>query len=345
MVGALLVRGNKILAEAYHVRPGEDHAERKVLKKAGPLAKGSTLYVTLEPCCHFGKTPPCTDIIIESGVSHVVAGVRDPFPEVAGKGFQILKKAGIHVTEGVLKDQATRLNETFFTFHEKKRPFVTIKWAMSLDGRTSNDSGHSRWITGDKARSFAHKLRMWHDAIIVGVNTVLLDDPRLTVRIPGFKGRQPVCVILDSQLRTPPQAALFKENHSVIIAYGSIKGQTLVQRAKKLESIGAKLVQIPCKEKYLDIPSLARALFKEGIQSVLVEGGRQVAGSFIQARMVDKLMVFISPKLIGGFSATCPLIFKGISQMTGAIGLEDLRLRRLGPDILLEGYVNNRHRH
>lgn len=339
MVGAVLVRGDAVIAEAYHSRAGEDHAERKALNKAGPKARGATLYVTLEPCCHFGKTPPCTEIIITSGVSRVVAAVRDPFPKVAGKGFRSLKKAGIDVMEGVLQDQARRLNEAFFTFQEKKRPFVTLKWAMSLDGRTSTDSGLSKWITGDMARSFAHKLRSWHDAIAVGVNTVLMDNPLLTVRLPGFTARQPLCVILDTRLRTPPQSALFKEQHRVIIACSPIKGKALLQRAEKLESLGASLLQIPLTDQHLDIHSLLQSLYIEGIQSLLVEGGRHVAGAFIQADMADKLMVFIAPKLLGGLSATSPALFPGILKLTDARDLDGVRLRRLGPDILLEGYI------
>jgi diaminohydroxyphosphoribosylaminopyrimidine deaminase/5-amino-6-(5-phosphoribosylamino)uracil reductase len=341
MVGAVLVRGHEVIAEAYHSRAGEDHAERKALNKAGSLARGATLYVTLEPCCHFGKTPPCTEIIITSGVSRVVAAVRDPFPRVAGKGFRSLKKAGIDVMEGVLQDQARRLNEAFFTFHEQKRPFVTLKWAMSLDGRTSTDSGLSKWITGDKARSYAHKLRSWHDAIAVGVNTVLLDDPRLTVRLPGFTTRQPCCVILDTRLRTPPQSALFREPHRVIIACGLLKGKALLQRAGRIESLGASLLQIPLRDQYLDIHSLLQSLYTEGIQSLLVEGGRHVAGSFIQSRMVDKLMVFIAPKMLGGLFATSPALFPGFGKVTDALELDEFRITRPGPDILLEGYVKS----
>jgi len=342
MVGAVLVRGHEVIAEAYHSRAGEDHAERKALKMAGNRARGATLYVTLEPCCHFGKTPPCTEIIIASGVSRVVAAVRDPFPKVSGKGFQILKNAGIEVIEGVLQDQARTLNEAFFTFHEKKRPFVTLKWAMSLDGRTSTDTGLSKWITGDKARSFAHKLRSWHDAVLVGIRTVLMDDPRLTVRRPGFKSPQPSCVILDTRLRTPPDSALFKESHRVFIACGFIRGKALLQRARRLESLGAFLLQIPLSGQYLDIHSLLHSLYSEGIQSLLVEGGRRVAGSFIQARMVDKFMVFIAPKLLGGLSAASPVLFQGFGQVSDAINLDDVRVTRLIPDILLEGYVKNR---
>jgi diaminohydroxyphosphoribosylaminopyrimidine deaminase/5-amino-6-(5-phosphoribosylamino)uracil reductase len=340
MVGAVLVKKGLILSESYHRRAGEKHAERLALEKAGPSAHGSTLYLTLEPCCHYGKTPPCTDLIIQSGVSRVVSAVQDPFPEVSGKGFRILKKAGILVESGLLEVEARRLNEAFFTYHEKKRPFVMVKWAMSLDGRTSTDSGHSKWITGPKARALAHRLRSYHDAVCVGVNTIIMDNPLLTVRLPGYKGKQPACVILDESLRTPPEAALFRHSHKVYILSGPLKGTDLISRAKKLESKGAFLVQVNLHNRRIDIPSLIEILYRENIQSVFVEGGRMVAGSFFEAGMVDKMGVFIAPRIIGGKNPTSPVICPGIARMKEEPDLSSWLIKRLGPDLYLEGYLN-----
>jgi diaminohydroxyphosphoribosylaminopyrimidine deaminase/5-amino-6-(5-phosphoribosylamino)uracil reductase len=340
MVGAVLVKKGIILSESYHRRAGEKHAERIALEKAGSSARGATLYVTLEPCCHFGKTPPCTNIIIQSGVSRVVSAVQDPFPEVSGKGFRILKKAGIQVESGLLEQEARRLNEVFFTFHEKKRPFVMLKWAMSLDGRTSTDSGHSRWITGLLARKWAHRLRSYHDAVCVGVNTVIMDDPLLTVRLPGYRGKQPACVILDESLHTPPDAAVFQHPHKVCIVSGTVKGKAMLRRAKKLESRGAVIAQLKLSNLVIDILSLVEFLHHEGIQSVFVEGGRRVAGSFFDAGMVDKLGVFIAPKIVGGQEPTSPVVCPGIERMNEEPDLSPWRLKRLGSDLYLEAYWN-----
>lgn len=338
LVGAVLVKKGQIVSEAYHSRAGEKHAERIAIENAGASARDSTLYLTLEPCCHYGKTPPCTDLIIQSGVSRVVSAVKDPFPKVSGKGFHILKKAGVQVDVGLLDEESRILNEAFFTYHEKKRPFVMVKWAMSLDGRTSTDSGHSKWITGPKARMLAHRLRSYHDAICVGVNTIIMDNPLLTVRLPRYKGKQPACVILDESLRTPPEAALFLHSHKVYIVSGHLKGNALIDRAKKLESKGARLIQVNLYEKRIDIPSLMKTLYREKIQSVFVEGGRMVTGSFFQTGMVDKIGVFIAPKIIGGKFPTSPVICPGIAKVKEESDLFPWRTKRLGPDLYLEGY-------
>ncbi|MBN1900515.1 bifunctional diaminohydroxyphosphoribosylaminopyrimidine deaminase/5-amino-6-(5-phosphoribosylamino)uracil reductase RibD [Candidatus Sumerlaeota bacterium] len=340
MVGAVLVKKGRILAEDYHHRAGEKHAERIVLEKAGSNARGATLFVTLEPCCHFGKTPPCTDIIIQSGVSRVVFAVQDPFPQVSGKGDRILKKAGIAVESGLLEAEARQLNEAFFTYYQKKRPFIMLKWAMSLDGRVSTDSGNSKWITGVEARRMAHRLRSWHDALCVGINTILTDDPQLTVRLSGYKEKQPSCVILDESLRTPVDAAIFRSDHKIYIFSGPIKGSPLSRRAQKLASRGALLFQTGLHRGWIDIHSLLEALHRENIQSLFVEGGRSVSGSFWEAGMADKLGIFIAPKIIGGRKVASPVLCNGILQMKDAPDLGPCKIKRFGADIYLEAYRN-----
>lgn len=337
MVGAVLVKNNKIIAEGWHQKAGEDHAERAALKKAGESARGATLYVTLEPCCHYGKTPPCTDIIIESGVSRVVAAVRDPFPKVSGEGFNILNKAGIQVVEGVLQKEARRLNEVFFTVHEKNRPFVMLKWAMSLDGRTSNDFGHSKWITSEESRKFAHILRSNYDAILVGAGTVIADNPKLTVRLPDFNRPQPACVVLDPGLDIPTSAALLKEDHKIYIVSSPIEGARMIKIADKLRQKGAEIISIDAQNEKFHIPSVLKELLQVGIQSIFVEGGRRVAGSFLEADVVDKIGAFIAPKIIGGFAPASPLICN-TSCSKDFHPLKDVTIKCIGLDVYIEAY-------
>ncbi len=338
MVGAVLVKNGKIIAEAWHQKAGEDHAERIALKKAGKSAQGATLYVSLEPCCHFGKTPPCVDIIKQSGVSRVVAAVRDPFPQVSGKGFDVLKDAGIEVVEGVLEKEARRLNDVFFTVHEKKRPFVMLKWAMSLDGRTSDDWGHSKWITCEQSREFAHRLRSWHDAILVGVGTIIADKPKLTVRLRDFNRTQPACIILDPKLDTPPDSPCFNEDHEIYIISSPIKGIALKNKAEKLIQKKAKIISIDAHNEKFHIPTVLKELLQAGIQSIFVEGGRCVAGSFFEAEVVDKIGAFIAPKIIGGFAPTSPLICNP-SCNKDFRPLQDVAIKTIGSDVYIEAYL------
>jgi diaminohydroxyphosphoribosylaminopyrimidine deaminase / 5-amino-6-(5-phosphoribosylamino)uracil reductase len=343
MVGAVLVKNDHIIAKAFHRRAGEDHAERAALKKAGIEAEGSTLYVTLEPCCHYGKTPPCTDIIIESGVKKVIVAVRDPFPEVSGKGIELLKKAGIEVEENVLSHKARRLNEAFFTYHEKKRPFITLKWAMSLDGRCSTDNSDSIWITSPESRRYSHKLRGYHDAVVAGIGTILTDDPRFTVRIPGYRGKQPSCIILDTNLRTPAGAKIFNEDHKVYIACGKLKNSADKKKAIELKSRGARILTVKKgKDGKIDISALLQELYKEGIQSIYVEGGRNVAGAFFKSGYTDKISAFTAPVIIGGKLCTSPLLFDGPETVKNCIKLEECRIQRIGPDFLIEGYIGKK---
>ncbi len=339
MVGAVVVLDGRIIGQGYHKKAGTDHAERIALKSAGTSARGAELYVTLEPCCHYGKTPPCTDIVIESGVRRVIVAACDPFPRVNGRGLEILRAAGVEVATGILEQEARRLNESFFTFHEKKRPFVTLKWAMSLDGRTSADTGHSMWISCEDSRRHAHNLRARHDAIAVGLGTVLLDNPRLTVRIKGWRGPQPAVVILDSHLKTPPDAAAFKDDRNVFIAHGPIHEKSMRRRAETLCRAGAFLIPSALDDQgHVEIPDLLTSLAGHGIQSILVEGGRQVAGSFVKSNLVDKYAVFIAPKIIGGTCTGSPLCFKGSDRVPENPTLGDIRIQRMGTDFFVEAY-------
>ncbi|NLI13263.1 bifunctional diaminohydroxyphosphoribosylaminopyrimidine deaminase/5-amino-6-(5-phosphoribosylamino)uracil reductase RibD [Pelotomaculum propionicicum] len=339
MVGAVVVREGKIIGQGYHLKAGTPHAEIHALNEAGQEAKGATLYVTLEPCCHHGRTGPCTEAVINAGIARVVAAMADPNPLVAGKGLARLREAGIDVTLGVMEKEALRLNEVFIKYITTGSPFVVAKAAMSLDGKIATRSGKSKWITGPAARAFGHRLRDWYDAILVGIGTVLADDPSLTTRLPGGGGRDPVRVILDSRARIPPQARVLTQQSEAptIIAVTSAAPP---ERLKTLRESGA-VVLVVNEGPRVDLAELLRILGSRGITSVLIEGGAGVHGSAISAGLVDKVAWFIAPKIIGGATAPGPVGGTGADDPAGASALERVRVRRLGPDILLEGYFKH----
>lgn len=341
MVGAVVVKNGNIIAEAFHEKAGGDHAERAALKTAGAEAAGSTLYVSLEPCCHKGKTPPCTDIIIQSGIKKVVAACLDPFPHVQGRGVEILRKAGIEVETGLLEKKARRINETFFCYHEKRRPFIILKWAMTLDGRTSTDNGQSKWITSEKSRLNVHSQRSLVDAILVGSGTVLKDNPRLDVRLPDYTGPHPCKIILAPDLDLPVNLNVFKSGGKVLIYHGESEDNEFKNRADRLKEAGAEIVALPLSNGKLEIKSLLRSMYDKQIQSVLVEGGRITAGMFMQAHAVDKITAYISPRIIGGRKATSPLIYDGVATVNLGPFLKDVVFKQFDSDIYLDGYVEN----
>lgn len=341
MVGAVVVREGEIVGAGFHARAGTPHAEVVALKNAGDRAGGSTLYVTLEPCCHRGRTGPCTEVVIAAGVRRVVAATADPNPLVAGKGLNRLREAGLEVDVGVMEEEARKLNEVFIKFITTGRPFVVMKAAVSLDGKIATRSGDSKWITGPEAREYGHRLRDRYDAIMVGVNTVLADDPALTARLPQG-GRDPVRIIMDSSARTPPGARVIKgpsEAPAVIMVTDSAPRD----RVLKLREAGAQVITLPANgEGRVDVPALMGHLAGREITSVLIEGGGEVHASALSSGIVDKVVWFIAPMLIGGRDAPGPLAGRGPERLPEAVVLEQVSVSRVGNDIYCEGYITNR---
>jgi diaminohydroxyphosphoribosylaminopyrimidine deaminase / 5-amino-6-(5-phosphoribosylamino)uracil reductase len=338
MVGAVLVKRDRIIAKGYHRRAGLPHAEVNALKMAGKEAEGGTLYVNLEPCCHFGKTPPCTDTIVKSKVKKIIIGMRDPNPLVAGKGVKILKKAGIEVAEGVLEKECKRLNEKYIKFITSKRPFVTLKVGESLDGKIATVKGDTRWITGIKSREFVHRLRDESDAIMVGINTVMKDDPALTTRIKGKKGKNPKRIIIDSSLRIPLKAkVLNKDDTDIFIA---TTGDASEKKIKRLQKKGIQILATKKKQGRVDLDRLMQELGKLNITSLLIEGGGEINASAINEGIVDKVMFFISPIIIGGKEAPSSVSGKGFPSLKEALTLRDMEVKRLDKDILIQGYLH-----
>lgn len=345
-VGAVLVRDGHLVGRGHTAPPGGPHAEIVALREAGPAARGATLYTTLEPCAHFGRTPPCVDAIVAAGVSTVYAAAIDPFPAVAGRGVARLRAAGLAVTVGVGEDEAQELHGAYMHRLATGRPEVTAKWAMTLDGKIATRTGHSRWITGPEARLEVHRLRDRVDAILVGVNTVLADDPLLTTRLPaadaGAGGpHHPLRVVLDSRGRTPPDAAVLRPSAS---GRALIACTTAVPPSRRdaWRDAGAEVVALDGAGPGVDLPSLLDLLGARGVNSLLVEGGGTTLASFFAAELVDRAWVFIAPKLVGGREAPGPLAGTGVATMHGAVQLGRLSARWLGADLLLTGAVEQR---
>lgn len=338
MVGCIIVLGDQVVGQGYHKRAGFPHAEIEALNDAGEKSRGATLYVSLEPCCHQGQTPPCTESIIKAGIVRVVAAMVDPNPLVAGRGLRLLRSAGIEVDCGVMEGEARRLNEAFITFHLKKRPFIIAKWAMSLDGRTSTDTGDSRWISSDASRTYAHELRASVDAIAVGAGTVFLDNPRLNVRLQDYDRKQPARVIFDEQLCTPLGARCLDPSGgpSFLIATSTASEQ----RVAVLRKAGHTVLVVPAGNRAKATEKALEMLADHGIQSMLVEGGRQVHTSMIRCGLIDKVVVFVSPKLIGGHAQTSPLLGLDINVIKASTTLKNVRIHTFGDDACIEGYIN-----
>lgn len=339
MVGAVLVKEGKVVGRGFHARAGTPHAEVMALRDAGDGAGGSTLYVTLEPCCHHGRTGPCTEAVINAGVVRVVAAMTDPNPLVAGKGFARLRQAGLEVVWGVMEEEASRLNEVFIKYITTGKPFVVLKAAVSLDGKIATRTGDSRWITGPEAREYGHRLRDRYDAIMVGVNTVLADNPSLTTRLPEG-GRDPVRVVLDSQARTPPGSVVINSSSEAPVLIITTP-EAPEERVGALKQAGAEVIALPEREGRVDMRAVFTELARRGITSLLIEGGGQVHASAISSGGVDKVEWFIAPKLIGGAAAPGPLGGQGPESIAGATLLERVRVTRIGVDILVEGYISN----
>ena len=334
MVGAVIVAGDRIVGRGYHARPGSPHAEVVALSDAGPAARGGTLYVTLEPCAHWGRTPPCTEAIIEHGVRRVVAAMEDPDEQVRGRGLRALAEAGIETLVGVAHEAACTLNEAYIKHRTTGLPFATAKWAMTLDGRIATRSGESRWISGDASRALAHQLRAGSDAILVGIGTVLRDDPQLTAR--GPTARQPMRVVVDSGLRLPPQARVLARDGTPVIAFSTNRSRPEVRRA--LEARGAEVVLADGADGRVDLRAAFAALARRGVLSLLVEGGGEIHGACMDAGLIDKAFIFVGPIIVGG-PAPGPVGGAGVTALAQAWRLRRMQVRRCDQDVVIEGYV------
>ena len=339
MVGAIVVRDGVVLAERFHERAGDAHAEAAALADAGERARGATLYVTLEPCNHVGRTPPCTEAIIRAGVRRVVAATRDPNPRVRGGGAAALTAAGIAVETGCLEAEARALNRAFLTAVERQRPHVTVKWAMTLDGRIAAFDRASHWITGEAARREVHQLRSQSDAVVTGIGTVLADDPALTVRLPEPWPREPYRVVVDSRARLPLDAALLATGSRARIL-AAVGEAAPPQRVAALESAGVTVLQCKSREGRVDVIDLCARLLALDVIAVLLEAGSELTGAFVQARLVDRVAAFVAPKLLAGAQAPAPAAGPGL-PLDAALQLAALTARPLGTDWLLEGDVRH----
>ncbi len=329
MVGAVVLdRMGNIAGEGYHRRAGGQHAEQEALDAAGDQAHGGTLYVNLEPCAHLHRTPSCADAITLAGIKRVVISMSDPDERVRGAGIAKLEAAGIETVVGVHEERALRLNEFYVKHRLTGRPFVTAKFAMSLDGKIATRTGESRWITSEEARLHGHRLRHIHDAILVGINTVITDDPELTTRLEGTEARQPLRVVVDSQLRIRMSARVVGPN-------------TLIATTKAGRIGAAEVVRLPAApDGRVALGPLLDELGKRGILSLLVEGGSEVHASFFANALVDKVHAYVAPRLIGGREAPGPVGGAGVEHLVDAVPLSELDVTRLGSDLLLTGYVD-----
>lgn len=337
MVGAVIVKDNEIIGEGYHKIYGDLHAERNALANCIKSPVDSTIYVTLEPCCHYGKTPPCTEAIIKSGIKKVVIGSFDPNPMVAGKGIQCLKKAGIEVVEGFMKEECDEINEVFFHYITKKIPYVVMKYAMTMDGKIATSTGESKWITGEKARKNVHELRHKYSGIMVGVGTVIKDNPMLNCRLDNMKN--PIRIICDTNLRTPIESNIVTTSKEIetIIATSSNEESLL----KLYKDKGCRIVKVSKKDEVLDLKELMNKLGELNIDSILLEGGGTLNWSALNSGIVNKVQVYIAPKIFGGKNAKTPVEGLGIKEISKEIKLKNKVIKNIGDDILIESEVIN----
>lgn len=338
LVGAVIVKDNKIIAEGYHAKYGEAHAEINAIGNATEPVIGAAMYVTLEPCSHYGKTPPCVEAIIDKGIKKVVVAAEDPNPLVAGRGIKILRENGIEVITGVLEDKAKKLNEIFIKFITTGLPFCALKTAMTLDGKIATYTGDSRWITNNKSREYVHRLRHKYSSIMVGVGTVLADDPLLTTRLESVDGKNPIKIIVDTKGSIPLDAKVLRcdEGTKTIIATTKAISE---EKIKDIKKSGAEIIITPSKNNKVDLLYLMKVLGEKEIDSILLEGGSNLNYSALQKGIVDKVFSFIAPKIIGGGSAKPPVGGEGIPYMKDAISLKDINICRFEDDIMIEAYV------
>lgn len=335
MVGAVIVKNGEIIGEGYHRKYGELHAERDALNNCITSPKEATLYVTLEPCCHYGKTPPCTDAILKSGIKKVVIGSCDPNPIMQEKGIALLRKHGIKVIEHVLEEECNKLNEVFFHYITTNTPYVIMKYAMTMDGKIATHCGKSKWITGELAREYVHRQRHKYSSIMVGVKTILVDDPLLTCRVEN--GKNPIRIICDTNLRTPLNAKVITTAKAIktIIATAS----TSVLEQRPYWQAGCEIITVPKRNRHLDLKKLMKKLGTQEIDSVLIEGGGALHWSALQSQIVNKHCCYIAPKLFGGEQAKTPIAGIGIENPDHAFFLKNSKVLQLGDDFLIESEV------
>jgi diaminohydroxyphosphoribosylaminopyrimidine deaminase/5-amino-6-(5-phosphoribosylamino)uracil reductase len=334
-VGAVIVKDGEIIGEGYHEKFGGPHAEIRALEDVDGSVEGSTLFVTLEPCVHYGKTPPCTEAIIDSGISRVEVAVKDPNPKVSGKGLKRLRKNGVEVSLGLLEDEARDLNEIYFHYVDTGKPFVLLKLAMTLDGKIATRTGDSRWISGDPARKSVHEIRARYSAVGVGVNTVKADDPRLNVR--KAEGPDGAWFVFDSNGSTPIDSRLLSLESpapTVVVAPESL----CEEKVDRLEKAGAKVWRVRAEGDKLDLEQILTMMGDRGYDSLLVEGGGEIAWSLLAGDLVDKIRFFYAPKIIGGRKAVPAVGGQGVDEVKDGIGIERLKVERLGSDLSLVGY-------
>ena len=336
LVGAVIVKDGKIIGEGYHKAYGGSHAEVNAFNNAVENVRNAHMYVTLEPCSHYGKTPPCAKAIVEKGIKKVTISMMDPNPLVSGKGIEILKNNGIEVELGLLEEESRKLNEIFIKYITTKEPFCIMKTASTLDGKIATITGDSKWVTNEKSREYVHYIRHRLSAIMVGADTVIKDNPSLTTRLKDIKGRNPVRIIADSSARIPLDSKVFKEEGRTIIATTEKASKDKLNSIKEL---GGEIIITPLKEDRVDLNFLMKKLGEEKIDSVLLEGGGTLNYSALRAGIVDKVMTFIAPKIIGGALAKTSVAGEGIEFMKDAINLKDINITRFDNDILIEGYL------
>ena len=339
-VGAVLVRDGRIVGQGHTQPPDGAHAEVVALREAGEQARGATLYVTLEPCAHHGRTPPCTSAIIEAGVAQVRIAAMDPNPATGGRGLAALESAGLPVTVSPESSDEARsarqVIEGFARHVTTGLPFVTAKFAMSLDGKIATHTGSSRWISSQESRQEAHRLRAWSDAVLVGVGTAIADNPRLTVRdVPELTDRHPLRVVADSRGRTPPDAAMFREPGDTLVAVANAPQENVLA----LQGAGAEVVSLPDRNGRVDLTALLALLGQRGVTSVLVESGDEFMGAMVDLGLVDRYVCFVAPIVIGGRDAPPPVAGLGVPNVDEALRLRDVSYRQVGPDMMVSGYV------
>lgn len=337
LVGAVIVKDNRVVGCGWHRKAGTPHAEVHALNQAGELAQGADVYVTLEPCAHYGKTPPCAKALVEAKVKNVYGGLLDVNPKVAGKGFKILEDAGIHVEYGFLQDELRKQNEVFFKWIEHKKPFIVLKAAMTLDGKIATAIGQSKWITNETSRAYGYKLRDIYDGIMVGINTVIEDNPMLTARVDG--GKNPIRIVVDSSLKIDINANVVQDKSAKTIVATTDKADK--DKILKLQAQDVDVIVVDKDENdKVDIEKLLDILGQQNICSILVEGGATLSGSFVAKKLVDKVYFFIAPKIVGGKEAKTPVVGTGILNLQEALALKDIQIEKLEEDILIIGRVD-----